>query len=276
MKPVAFDYVKVEALDEAVERLRAAGDGAKLISGGQSLGPMLNLRLTRPRQLIDIGSLAALRMHQSTASHVVVGAAITHAEIEDGQVADPFVGALHEVAAGIVYRAVRNKGTIGGSIAHADPAADWLSLLLCANARVRIQGVAGSRQLAIDQLLLSAYTIALRSDEIITHVEIPRYDDDVGFGFYKICRKVGEFADAIAAVLVSAQRRYCRIVVGAIGSKPLLLADTTRLFASTAACPELTTIKADIAANTFERDPAKLHMAAVAVSRAINQAMARR
>jgi aerobic carbon-monoxide dehydrogenase medium subunit len=94
--------------------------------------------------------------------------------------------------------------------------------------------------------------------------------------FTKSVEKVGEFADAIAAVLVSAQRRYCRIVVSAIGSKPLLLADTTRLFASTAACPELTTIKADIAANTFERDPAKLHMAAVAVSRAINQAMARR
>ncbi|MFT5174807.1 MAG: carbon-monoxide dehydrogenase medium subunit [Gammaproteobacteria bacterium] len=275
MKPVAFQYYKTDLLDDAIERLRAAGDGAKLISGGQSLGPMLNLRLARPRQLIDIGSIAALRMHESTDTHVVLGAATTHAEIEDGQVPDPFVGALREVAAGIAYRAVRNKGTIGGSIAHADPAADWLSLLLCANARVRIQGAAGSRQLPIDELLMSAYTTALYADEIITHVEIPQYGGDVRFGFYKICRKVGEFADAIGAVLVSAQRRYCRVVVGAIGSKPAVLADTTRAFASTATCPELATIKADIAASTFERDPAKLHMAAVSVSRAINKAMAR-
>jgi carbon-monoxide dehydrogenase medium subunit len=169
---------------------------------------------------------------------------------------------------------VRNKGTIGGSIAHADPAADWLSFLLCANAQVRIHGAAGPRRQAIEELLVAAYTTALGADEIITHVEIPCYHGEIRFGFYKICRKVGEFADAIAAVLVNPQQHYCRIVVGAIGSKPVVLANTTRALASTAQAPELAIIKADIAASTIERDPAKLHMAAVAVKRAVAKAMA--
>ena len=120
------------------------------------------------------------------------------------------------------------------------------------------------------------FTTALAPSEIITHIEIPRFAERARFGFYKLCRKVGEFADAIGGVLVDPDKRYCRVVAGAIGSKPVVLGATTRTLAGTAARPELDSIKADIAAATSEHDPAKLHMAAVAVGRAIDDALSPR
>ena len=276
MKPVNFTYHRATDLDNALERLGAGGDGAKLIVGGQSLGPMLNLRLTRPRELIDISSVEALRGIESTRESVIAGAAVTHAEIEDRPASDPIEHAMREVAAGIAYRAVRNRGTIGGSIAHADPAADWISFLLCADARVRIRGTAGERGVPMQDFIRAAYTTALAPDEIVTHIEIPRATGRARFGFYKLCRKTGELAEAIGAVLVDPERRYGRVVAGAVGSKPVVLPDATRSLAATAVLPELEALRVEIAAGTSEHDPVKLHMAAVAVARAIDRALAAR
>ena len=276
MKPVNFTYHRATDLDNALERLGAGGDGAKLIVGGQSLGPMLNLRLTRPRELIDISSVEALRGIESTRESVIAGAAVTHAEIEDRPASDPIEHAMREVAAGIAYRAVRNRGTIGGSIAHADPAADWISFLLCADARVRIRGTAGERGVPMQDFIRAAYTTALALDEIVTHIEIPRATGRARFGFYKLCRKTGELAEAIGAVLVDPERRYGRVVAGAVGSKPVVLPDATRSLAATAAPPDFEALRAEVAAGTHEHDPVKLHMAAVAVQRAIDRALAAR
>ena len=276
MKPVNFTYHRATDLDNALERLGAGGDGAKLIVGGQSLGPMLNLRLTRPRELIDISSVEALRGIESTRESVIAGAAVTHAEIEDRPASDPIEHAMREVATGIAYRAVRNRGTIGGSIAHADPAADWISFLLCADARVRIRGTAGERGVPMQDFIRAAYTTALAPDEIVTHIEIPRATGRARFGFYKLCRKTGELAEAIGAVLVDPERRYGRVVAGAVGSKPVVLPDATRSLAATAVLPEFEALRVEIAAGTSEHDPVKLHMAAVAVARAIDRALAAR
>ena len=276
MKPVNFTYHRATDLDNALERLGAGGDGAKLIVGGQSLGPMLNLRLTRPRELIDISSVEALRGIESTRESVIAGAAVTHAEIEDRPASDPIEHAMREVAAGIAYRAVRNRGTIGGSIAHADPAADWISFLLCADARVRIRGTAGERGVPMQDFIRAAYTTALAPDEIVTHIEIPRATGRARFGFYKLCRKTGELAEAMGAVLVDPERRYGRVVAGAVGSKPVVLPDATRSLAATAAPPDLEALRAEVAAGTHEHDRVKLHMAAVAVQRAIDRALAAR
>jgi carbon-monoxide dehydrogenase medium subunit len=119
MKAAVFDYVAPRSLGEAVKAI-ASSDGAKLIAGGQSLGPMLNLRLARPRLLVDISRIDALQQIESRRDSLWIGAATTHARLEDE--AD---GMLQAVAGGIAYRSVRNRGTIGGSMAHADPAADW-------------------------------------------------------------------------------------------------------------------------------------------------------
>ena len=274
MKPVDFTYHRATSVDDALERLAAGGDGTKLIGGGQSLGPMLNLRLTRPRELIDISSLEALRGIGSARESVIAGAAATHAEIEDRPASDPIEHAMREVAAGIAYRAVRNRGTIGGSVVHADPAADWASFLICADARIRIRGVAGERDVRMPEFTRAAYATALAGDEIVTRIEIPRTTGRARFGFYKLCRKTGELAEAIGAALIDPGRRYCRVVVGAVGAKPVVLPAATRSLAATAATPECETLRAEIAARTNEHDPVKLHMAAVAVHRAIGRALA--
>ena len=276
MKPVDFAYHRATDLDNALERLGAGGDDAKLIVGGQSLGPMLNLRLTRPRELIDISSVEALRGIESTRESVLAGAAVTHAEIEDRPASDPIEHAMREVAAGIAYRAVRNRGTLGGSIAHADPAADWTSFLLCADARVHIRGAAGERSVLMPDFIRAAYTTALAPGEILTHIKIPRAAARARFGFYKLCRKTGELAEAMGAVLIDPERRYCRVVAGAIGSKPVVLPATTRALAATATPPDFEELRTEIASVTHEHDPVKLHMAAVAVHRAIDRALAAR
>ena len=284
MKPAGFTYHRAASLDDALEQLDAGGDGAKLLGGGQSLGPMLNLRLARPRKLVDVSSVAALRSIESTRERVVVGAAVTHAEIEDRIVSDPedrpasdpIERAMREVAAGIACRAVRNRGTVGGSVAHADPSADWPSFLLCAGARVRIRSPAGDRDLPVADFIHAAYTTALAPGEIVTHVEVPRAGGRARFGFYKLCRKAGEFAEAVGAVLIDPERRCCRVVAGAVGPKPVVLPATARSLAANATPPEPDAIRAEIAAVTNEHDPVKLHMAAVAVGRAIGRALAAR
>ena len=276
MKPAEFSYHRAVSVNDALDRLAAGGDDTKLIVGGQSLGPMLNLRLTRPRELIDISSVDALRGIESTRESVIAGAAVTHAEIEDRPASDPIEHAMREVAAGIAYRAVRNRGTLGGSIAHADPAADWISFLLCADARVRIRGAAGERSVAMPDFIRAAYTTALAPGEILTHIKIPRAAARARFGFYKLCRKTGELAEAMGAVLIDPERRYCRVVAGAIGSKPVVLPATTRALAATATPPDFEELRTEIASVTHEHDPVKLHMAAVAVHRAIDRALAAR
>ena len=274
MKPVDFSYHRAVSVADALERLAAGGDGTKLIGGGQTLGPMLNLRLARPRELIDISSVGALRRVESTRESVIAGAAVTHADIEDRPAADPIERAMREVAAGIAYRAVRNRGTLGGSVAHADPSADWVSFLLCANARVHIRSVTGERDVRMQDFTRAAYTTTLARDEIVTRIEIPHTTARARFGFYKLCRKTGEFAEAMGAVLVDPGRCYCRVVAGAVGAKPVVLAATARSLAATATPPELEALRAEIAAGTDEHDPVKLHMAAVAVRRAVDRALA--
>ena len=274
MKPVDFTYHRAASVGDAVERLAANGDGAKLIGGGQSLGPMLNLRLARPGTLIDISSVEALRGIESMRESVIAGAATTHAEIEDRPVSDPIEHAMREVAAGIAYRAVRNRGTIGGSIVHADPSADWTCFLLCADARVCILGVHGERDVRMHHFTHAAYTTTVARDEIVTRIEVPRASGRARFGFHKLCRKTGELAEAMGAVLVDPERRYCRVVAGAVGAKPVSLPAATRSLAESAAPPETEALRAEIAACTGERDPVKLHMAAVAVHRAIDRALA--
>ena len=276
MKPVDFTYYRAASVEDALERLAAGGDGAKLLGGGQSLGPMLNLRLARPRTLVDISSVEALRGIESTRESVIAGAATTHAEIEDRPVSDPIERAMREVAAGIAYRAVRNRGTIGGSIVHADPSADWTSFLLCADARIHIRGVTGERSVRMQDFTHAAYTTTVAADEIVTRIEIPRTSARARFGFYKLCRKTGELAEAMGAVVVDPDRRCCRVVAGAVGAKAVSLPAATWSLAATAAPPDHEALRAEIADRAGEHDPVKLHMAAVAVHRAIGRTLASR
>jgi carbon-monoxide dehydrogenase medium subunit len=221
MKPAAFAYERPRSLAEALGML--AQGGAKLFAGGQSLGPMLNLRLVQPDLLVDLAGIAELRQATRRTGGVRLGALVTHAMIEDGRVPDPTGGILSRVAQGIAYRAVRNRGTLGGSLAHADPAGDWLAALSALGARAVIAGKAGERQVPIAELATGAFATAIGEDEILTAVEIPATSADAGWGWVKLCRKPGEFAQAIGAVLRDPERGLMRSVIGATHGAPIVL-----------------------------------------------------
>lgn len=220
MKPVAFDYARPADLAGALALL-AGGDGmAKVMAGGQSLGPMLNLRLAQPQLVIDIRRLPELSEATEARDDVTLGSCVTHAAIEDSRVPDATRGLMREVAAHIAYRAVRNRGTIGGSLCHADPAADWASALALLSAVALIDGPAGRREVDVARFVTGAFSTALEEREILVALRIPKLSARARWGHYKFCRKPGEFAEAIGAVLVDEERRVCRAVIGATRGAP--------------------------------------------------------
>ncbi len=230
MKPAPFDYEQPRSLDEAVELLGRQGRFAKCLAGGQSLGPMLNLRLVGVDLVVDITRIAELKKIEEDDGWLGLGACTTHAAIEDGRVPDVTGGVLPSVARGIAYRAVRTRGTIGGSLAHADPAADWVSCLAALDAQAIVFGPSGRRSIPVSKFMLGVFETVLGSDEILESVRIPRLDPTTRWGYYKVCRKTGEFAHAIAAVVHDPESGRWRAVVGATDSVPIVLDDAVALF----------------------------------------------
>jgi carbon-monoxide dehydrogenase medium subunit len=230
MKPSRFDYERPTSLATALGYLRRDDLNVKLLAGGQSLGPMLNLRLVQPDLLVDITAIPELKRVEETADAIVIGACVTHADIEDGRVPDVTGGALPGVARAIAYRAVRNRGTIGGSLVHADPSADWVSSLAAMGAEVLVRGAAGQRRMTVEEFMTGVFEVALAPDEILEAVRIPRLAKGARWGYHKLCRKTGEFAHAIGAILHDPERSVCRVVVGATEARPVVLADATQLF----------------------------------------------
>jgi carbon-monoxide dehydrogenase medium subunit len=221
MKAAAFDMTRPATLADATALLSRTG--ARALAGGQSLGPMLNLRLARPTLLVPITHLTALREVSETASSVTIGACVTHAAIADGGVpdvgpSDAGLNVLARVAEGIAYRAVRTRGTIGGSVCHADPAADWVTVLTTLGAEAL---TSEGRALSLRDFILGAFRTALRPGELLCAVRVSKVSSAARWGYVKACRKPGEFAHAMAAVLVD--RGVTRAVIGAIGGPPIVL-----------------------------------------------------
>jgi carbon-monoxide dehydrogenase medium subunit len=270
MKPVAFDYVRPASVAEALEML-SANPQAKALAGGQTLGPMLNLRLAQPALLVDITRIPELAEVGEDADAITIGAIVTHAAIEDGRAADPAGGFLRRVARGIAFRAVRTRGTIGGSLVHADPAADWLSCLTALGADVLIAGPRGSRRLPLASFVRGAMDTDLADDELLTAVRIPRFSAAARFGFHKICRKVGEFADAIGVAVHDPARSQTRLVASAATGAPIVLEG---IELDQAALPETADLRRHLAQALPSGDEYDVTLRAVAVCRAIAEAMA--
>jgi carbon-monoxide dehydrogenase medium subunit len=184
---------------------------------------MLNLRLAQPALLVDITRIPELAAVTEERDAVTIGATVTHAGIEDGRISGPTGGFLARVARGIAYRAVRTRGTIGGSLAHADPAADWLACLTALRAEALIASPKRSRRVLVPAFVRGAMETELAADEMLIAVRVPRFPREARFGFHKICRKTGEFAEAIAAVVAIPQHAYLAAVVGPTSGPPLLM-----------------------------------------------------
>jgi carbon-monoxide dehydrogenase medium subunit len=230
MKAAPFAYERPSTLKAATALMAETNGGAKIMAGGQSLGPMLNLRLVQPELIIDITGLSELKQADRDGDELVIGACVTHGDIEDGRVPDVTRQAMRRVAGGIAYRAVRNRGTIGGSLSHADPAADWVSALPALGAKVRLRGPSGHRDIAVEDFMTGALETALQAGELLESVRVPAMRTSARWAYVKACRKPGEFAHAIAAVLIDPESASGRVVLGAIEAPPIVLRDASVLF----------------------------------------------
>ena len=230
MKPAPFNYQRPRDIASALSVMTGAEGVVKIIAGGQSLGPMLNLRLVAPDTILDITGIAELKRADVTKGELTLGACVTHADIEDGRVPDVTRGAMQRVAAAIAYRAVRNRGTIGGSLSHADPSADWVSALTALGASLSLRSARGTRRVAMQDFIIGALESVIAPDEMLEAVHVPARSTSARWGYVKSCRKTGEFAHAIGAVLIDPDAGQARIVIGAVEAAPIVLDDADALF----------------------------------------------
>jgi carbon-monoxide dehydrogenase medium subunit len=198
MIPVSFDYQKVKTIDEAIAAL---SDNGKLLAGGHSLLPAMKLRLAQPSKLVDIAGIAALNGIKEENGEIVIGAATTHAEVAGDHLIENTVPFFASGAAMIGDMQVRNHGTIGGSLAHADPAADWPPLVLAADASIEVQGKNGKRRIKAAEFFTGLFSTALQDDEIILAIRIPHPPEGTKSFYQKFEQPASRFAIVGCAVM---------------------------------------------------------------------------
>lgn len=231
MKPAAFSYARPADWSEAVALVKA---GARPGAGTQSLGPLLNLRLAQPETIADLRHLPDYAGVSVAGDVLRIGAGTTHAAIEDGAVPGRTGEIMAAIARRIAYRPVRNRGTIGGSLAHADPAADWVAVLPALGGVAVAQGPEGERRLPLASFVTGIFETALAADEVLRAVEVPALPAAARWGHWKFCRKIGEFSKATACLL-SVPGAAPRAVLAALDGPPLVIEDASALVADSAA-----------------------------------------
>jgi carbon-monoxide dehydrogenase medium subunit len=225
MKPASFAYARPKDWSDALKLVAA---GARAGAGTQSLGPLLNLRLAQPETIADLRHLPDYASVSVTGGVIRIGAGTTHAAIEDGAVPDRVGEIMAAIARGIAYRPVRNRGTIGGSLAHADPAADWVAVLPALGATAIVLSPLGERRIAAAEFVKGIFETALAGDELLRFIDVPLLPAEARWGHWKFCRKVGEFSKATACVL-ALPGRPPRAVLAALDGPPLVIEDASAL-----------------------------------------------
>jgi aerobic carbon-monoxide dehydrogenase medium subunit len=217
--PPRFDYVRAGSVDEAISALSEGGEDAKLLAGGHSLLPLMKLRLAAPSLLVDISGLDELRGIDAANGGWSIGGGTRHAELE----ANEDLGVVAHAASLIADQQVRNRGTIGGSLAHGDPASDLPAVLLATDGEVAVKGSGGERTIAAAEMFQDYWTTALAADEVITEVRFPALDG-WGWGYEKYARRAEDWAMVGVCALVKASGGTCedvRIGFTNMGSTPL-------------------------------------------------------
>lgn len=202
MIPGQFDYVRPGSLDDVLRILIERQGEAKLLSGGYSLLPLMKLRLAQPELLVDLQAIGGLDTIVERDDALHIGARATHRQIHEADVVRDRYPLLHDVTGGIGDPQVRNWGTIGGSVAHADPASDWPAVLLAVNATVVCRSQTGDRTIAARDFFLDTFTTAIEPTEVLTEIRIPRRPRGTGGAYAKLERKVGDFATVGVASIV--------------------------------------------------------------------------
>lgn len=273
MKPAPFLYHRASSIEDAVAQLDDPDGIVRPLAGGQSLVPMLNLRLAPASKLIDLGGIAALRRAEDQGDRIRYGAMVTHAAFEDGRVPDAGNGLMAHVAGQIAYRAVRTRGTIGGALALADPAADWLTTVIALEAEIVLASPRGRRGMPAADFATGPYMTALDQAEVIEAVVVPRRPKSESWGHYKATRKIGEYAESMAIALIDRATGRARIVVGSVNGAPLVLDRVASEIGKGAGMDRLAAaIHDQLAASDRGFSPAKLHLHRTVALRAIKNA----
>jgi carbon-monoxide dehydrogenase medium subunit len=232
MKASAFAYARATSVANALDLLAAHGDGAKVLSGGQSLMPAMNLRLISPKLIVDIGELTELRGITVKGEVLTIGALTRHADLLRSSEIATHAPLLAEAIAQVAHPAIRNRGTIGGSLAHADPASELPACMLALGATIVVRGSGGEWRIAAEEFFIGIYETALSSQELLVAIELPVAQKHSAHFFHEFARRHGDYAIVgLAAQAKVSNGIFADLRLGffAVGDKPLLAKAAVRL-----------------------------------------------
>jgi aerobic carbon-monoxide dehydrogenase medium subunit len=261
MIPAKFDYVRPASVEDAVSALAARGEDAKVIAGGQSLLPLLRLRLAYPELLVDVGGIDDLRGVTDEGEHLLIGATTTHYQLVHDPLIAQHCGLLAEAAGMVADPAVRHRGTLGGSLSHADPAGDLPAVVAALDATLVTRGPGGGREIAATQFFLDYLTTALAPGEILTGIRVPKLGTDWGYRYEKFHRTAQAWAIVGVAALVrrsNGQVAEARVGLTNMGSVPIRATSVEAAAVGAQASPEALRAAAASAADGTQ-PPADLH-----------------
>ena len=285
MKPAPFEYFAPDTVEEALSLLHEHGDEAKVLAGGQSLVPAMNFRLARPAVIVDIGRLGELAaIDDSDPDTVAVGARVRHLDLERNDIGGPLGRLLADTARWVGHYPIRVRGTFGGSLAHADPAAEWCVLARALDAEMGCRSADGARTVSAADFFEMVFTTALEPNELLERVTLPRLGDSFGVGMAEFARRFGDFAIVLAVAAVDRDGegvRSARIALGGVEGRPMRAAAAEQALAGAEAGPDA--IAAAAAAAADEVDPVgdihgspeyRRDLVRAMVTRALQQALA--
>ena len=286
MFPASFGYVAAHSVEEALQLLTKHGEDAKLLAGGHSLIPAMKLRLASPRTLIDLGTVAGLRGVRMDGNTLAIGALTVHTDVASAELVQKHLPGLADAASVIGDLQVRNRGTIGGSIAHADPGADFPVILTALNASFVLQSTSGSRTVAADDFFIDFYTTAMNANEVLTEIRVPLPTSGSGTAYVKLPHPASGYVVVSAGVLITRQASglcaLARVALGGLGSGPVRAVATETELQGKPLTPEVIAAAAAKAAeetdpegDTYASAEYKRHVATVYARRAIEAAVRR-
>jgi aerobic carbon-monoxide dehydrogenase medium subunit len=286
MFPASVGYVAAHSVEEALQLLTKHGDDTKLLAGGHSLIPAMKLRLASPRTLIDLGTVPCLRGVRMDGDTLAIGALTVHTDVASAEPVQKHLPGLADAASVIGDVQVRNRGTIGGSIAHADPGADFPVILTALNASFVLQSTSGSRSVAADDFFIDFYTTAMKPNEVLTEIRVPLPTSGSGTAYVKLPHPASGYVVVSAGVLITRQASgscaLARVVLGGLGSGPIRAVATETELQGKPLTPEVIATAAAKAADetdpegdTYASGEYKRHVATVYARRAIEAAVRR-
>lgn len=259
MKPCAFEYFNPQSVPEAIELLDRYGNEAKIIAGGQSLVPMMNFRLARPEILIDINGIKELEYIKTEGDELVIGALTRERDIEQSPLVIEKWPILSKAVSFIGHSAIRNRGTVGGSLVHADPSAEIPTSLCALNGKVKVMGPSGEKILEPEEFFLTYLTTSLEPSDLLVEVRIPALPEKMGWSFSELSRRSGDFAIVAVGILLFTETvgvcREARISMGGVAPTPVRAEEAEALLAGQKITEKLIAEAAQQAAEETDTDP---------------------